>query len=61
MNKKRKGNIMELKNDLQDLLLRLRNLLENAPEEEECTDEQNDMYSDMANLVESIENYLEVE
>lgn len=52
---------MELKNDLEDLLLRLRNLLENAPKEEECTDEQNDMYSDMANLVESIKNYLEVE
>lgn len=52
---------MELKNDLEDLLLRLRNLLENAPKEEDCTDEENDMYADMENLIESIENYLEVE
>lgn len=34
-------------------------LLNTAPVEEDCTDKQNAMYSDMANLKESIYEYLE--
>lgn len=31
-------------------------LLNNAPVEDDCTDEENEMYSDMANLKNSMEN-----
>lgn len=36
----------------------LNDLLKNAPEEDECTEKQNTMYSDMANLKESIYEYI---
>lgn len=52
---------MDLKDRLGNLLWRLQDLIENAPAEEDCTDEENDMYADMENLIESIKNYLEVE
>lgn len=52
---------MDLKDRLGNLLWRLQDLIENAPAEEDCTDEENDMYADMENLIESIENYLREE
>lgn len=44
--------------ELQDIL---KEILGNAPYEELCSDEENDMYADMQNLIESIEIFLESE
>lgn len=33
----------------------------NAESEDKCTNEENDMYADMQNLIESIDNYFDVE
>lgn len=35
----------------------LKEILDNAPSEELCSNEENDLYSNMQNLIESIENY----
>lgn len=45
--------------NLQNLLWRLQDILKNAPSETECTDLENNMYSDMQNLIESINSLLE--
>lgn len=39
----------------------LKDFLNNAEDEDLCSDEENDMYADMQNLVESIDNFLESE
>ena len=49
---------MENKDNLKNLLWKLQDILENAPAEEDCTDEENTMYTDMTNLVESMNEYL---
>ncbi len=47
---------------MEDRIMKLYNeldfLLNNSPVEDDCSDEQNEMYSDMANLKESIERAL---
>lgn len=43
---------------LNRLLTELDFFLNNAPTEEDCSNKENDMYSDMANLKCSIENVL---
>ena len=35
----------------------LKDMLEFAPPEEDCTDTENEMFANMQNLIESIENY----
>ena len=49
-----------MKNDdykrLRSLLFEIEQILLNAPEEDECTDEENEVYADMQNLKESLEN-----
>ena len=45
---------LKFKKDLRKILWRLQDMLENAPAEEECTKEENDVFADMENLVESI-------
>ena len=51
-----------MKNDdykrLRSLLFEIEQILLNAPEEDECTDEENEVYADMQNLKESLENIL---
>lgn len=44
---------------IRNLYEELETLLNLAPAEEDCTDKENDMYSDMANLKESIFDWLE--
>lgn len=39
----------------------LKDFLNNAEDESLCSDEENDMYADMQNLVESIDSFLESE
>lgn len=41
-----------------ELLNKLEELLDNAPEEFECTEAENNLYSDMQNLKESLESYI---
>lgn len=41
-----------------ELLNKLEEILDNAPEEFECTDKENDLYADMENLKENLENYI---
>lgn len=41
---------------MNDLYKELDFLLNNAPIEDDCTDEENQMYSDMANFKNSMEN-----
>lgn len=49
-----------LQNDrLNKLLTELKIVSANAPAIDECGEEENDMYSDVKNLIESIEYYLE--
>lgn len=50
---------MNLKNKIIDLKKELEDILENAPKEENCTDEENDIYADIKNLIESIDIFLE--
>lgn len=51
-----------MKNDdykrLRSLLFEIEQILLNAPEEDECTDEENEVYADMQNLKESLENII---
>lgn len=55
-NKSRKDNKME--DRIMKLYKELDFLLNNSPIENDCSDEQNEMYSDMADLKESIEKAL---
>jgi hypothetical protein len=50
---------MEFEKQLNGLVNELESILQQAPTEEYCTDEENDMFADMQNLLESITNYLE--
>ena len=45
-----------MKERLEELYKEIETLLDMAPVEEDCTDEENNMYSDMANLKESMFN-----
>lgn len=51
-----------MKNDdykrLHWLLFEIKQVLSNAPEEDECTDEENEVYADMQNLKESLEKII---
>ena len=46
------------KEKLYDLYLTISGILNTAPEEWECTDKENELFSDMANLKETIEELL---
>lgn len=48
-----------MKERLTNLLGELEFFLNNSPVEDDCTDRENEMYSDMANLKNSIETVLE--
>jgi hypothetical protein len=48
-----------MKERLTNLLRELDFFLNNSPIEDDCTDKENEMYSDMANLKNSIEAVLE--
>lgn len=48
-----------MKERLTNLLEELDFFLNNSPIEDDCTDKENEMYSDMANLKNSIEAVLE--
>lgn len=52
---------MEIKDNIKDLACELQNILKNAPCEENCTNVENEIYSNMQNLLESIQNYIKVE
>ena len=43
---------------LRSLLFEIEQVLLNAPEEDECTDEENEIYADMQNLKESLEKII---
>lgn len=44
-----------MREKINELYNNLCDLLDNAPDEDQCTDEENEMYADMANLKDSIE------
>ena len=43
---------------MKDLIYKLQEILENAPSENKCTDLENEMYADMQNLLESMQNLI---
>ncbi len=47
---------MTMEERLRNLYKEIDFLLNHAPVEDDCTDEENEMYSDMANLKNSMEN-----
>lgn len=52
---------MEIKDNIKHLACELKNILKNAPYEENCNNIENEMYSNMQNLLESIQNYIKLE
>ena len=44
--------------ELKNLKKLLENILAVAPDEDDCTDEENEIYADMQNLQESVTEYL---